>query len=204
LQTLQQIQLERERISRDLHDNLGAYVSAIASDIDNISGITVIEQSVFKNLKDNASEIMSNLRNTIWALKKETITVTGISDRFKSYIQKLQPSYPGKKMFVEEDITRNYSLSPAVALNIFRIMQEAIHNALKHSGGDTISIAIRSHDYLQVCIMDNGRGFQWNDERNKGNGLQNMQWRAEEAHLIFQVEKNQPTGTKVIIASYEI
>ncbi|MDP4260909.1 MAG: triple tyrosine motif-containing protein [Bacteroidota bacterium] len=204
LQTTQRIQLERERISRDLHDNLGAYVSAIASDIDHINPATMTGNSFFENLKENASEIMSNLRNTIWALNKENITVTGISDRFKNYIQKMQPAYPDKKMFVHEDITTNHSLSPAVALNIFRIMQEAVHNALKHSGGNNISINISSHEYLQVCIADNGRGFLIPGERNKGNGLQNMQSRSEEANLFFMIENNDPSGTKVIIASHDV
>jgi signal transduction histidine kinase len=203
LQTSQQIQLERERISRDLHDNLGAYASAISSDIDQITGSTAVEKRVFDNLKENASEIMNNLRNTIWALNKENITVTGISDRFKNYIQKIQPAYPDKKMFIQEHIDTNHSLSPVIALNIFRIMQEAVHNALKHSGADHIIIDISSHSFVQVYVADNGRGFLIPVEGYSGYGLQNMQSRATEANLIFSVGKNDPSGTKVTITTRE-
>lgn len=75
LESEHKLQLERERISRDLHDNLGAYASAIANNADKALKYPGDSTSIL-NLKENASEIMNNLRDTIWALNKNDISIT--------------------------------------------------------------------------------------------------------------------------------
>ena len=81
---------ERKRIAADLHDNMGAYATAIIANVDDIIVNKKHDtESAFTNLKINAIELMSNLRDTIWASYKEKIFLTGISDRFKNYIKKI-------------------------------------------------------------------------------------------------------------------
>ena len=191
---------ERERISRDLHDNLGAYASAIASDAESIQNTTVANKMFIDNLKANATEIMTNLRDTIWALNKDVINVTGISDRFKNYIRKIQTAYPAKKILINEDIKVDQPLSPAVALNLYRIIQEAVHNSLKHSEGDLINVDLHSNHNVQVSITDNGKGFSF-DDNSIGYGLQNMKARAKTGNLILSIEKNEPTGIRINIST---
>jgi len=198
LQMQQEIQHERERISRDLHDNLGAYASAIASDADAIESDTRHDKNILENLKINASEIMTNLRDTIWALHKEAITITGISDRLKNYIKKIQGAYPGKEITVSENIKEDKVLSPTFALNVYRIMQEALHNSLKHSSACNINIQINCNPDLNIQISDNGKGIDSNYDRN-GFGLQNMRARAKEVNLNLSIEKNEPSCTTVNI-----
>ena len=84
---------ERKRIAADLHDNIGAYATAISADVENIVGKGV-ENSAhqLKNLQQHSREIIYSLRDTIWVLNKENITITGISDRIKNYINKLKPT----------------------------------------------------------------------------------------------------------------
>ena len=200
LQMQQEIQHERERISRDLHDNLGAYASAIASDAESISIDSLPNKNILTNLKANASEIMTNLRDTIWALHKESISVTGISDRFKNYIKKIEASYPGKEIIVNENIDSEQMLLPTVALNIYRIMQEALHNALKHSNADTIIILIKANGNVNISIADNGKGFASADNE-LGYGIQNMLARAKEVNLNLLIETNVPSGTIINIST---
>src|SRR6185437_10447836 len=134
---------ERKRIAADLHDNIGAYASAISYGIDDMENRKLISDAAsLQSLKTNAAEIISSLRDTIWAFNKESITITGITDRLRTYIQKIQPLYPGIKISIEENINGNKKLSPVQALHIFRIVQEAIHNAFAHSGGDTVMVNV--------------------------------------------------------------
>jgi signal transduction histidine kinase len=193
---------ERRRIAADLHDNIGAYASAISADIDEIESRKLIPASSIINLKNNATEIISALRDTIWAFNKESITLTGISDRVKIFVQKIQPSYPSINIRIEENITREMDLSPVRALHIFRIIQEAMNNAVKHSKCDTLLIDISSdNESAKISIEDNGNGFDPVSMKNSGNGLMNMKNRATEASFNLTLSSTSPKGTKILLVS---
>jgi len=192
---------ERKRIAADLHDNIGAYASAISASVDEIESKKLVsDNSSIQNLKSNATEIITSLRDTIWAFNKESITLTGISDRIKIYIQKIQPSYPQIQISVEENISTEKKLSPVQALHVFRIIQEALNNALRHSNCNSVVINIISNnDFAKISIEDNGSGFDFETVQHAGNGLMNMKTRATEAGFILSIEKIIPNGTRVLI-----
>jgi len=194
---------ERKRIAADLHDNIGAYASAISAGIDEIESRKLItDPSLLNNLKNNATEIMTSLRDTIWAFNKESITLTNLSDRLKIFIQKMQPAYPQVSIDLEENIIHEKKLSPMQALHVFRIVQETLHNALQHSRCNKIFITINSNDELtDISIEDNGVGFDPEQVRNAGNGLLNMKSRAAEAGFDLAFEKIVPQGTKILLSS---
>ncbi|MEP7319485.1 MAG: ATP-binding protein [Panacibacter sp.] len=190
---------ERKRIAADLHDNIGAYATAIRDDVDKIN-VTGSESTTnhLNNLRQNSQEIINSLRDTIWVLNKDNITITGISDRFKNYINKLQPSYPGINISITEDLDNDVYINSRRALNIFRIMQEAVHNALKHSGAENIIITINSTDHVQIRIADDGKGMD-DLNSNTGNGLGNMQSRAAEAGMQIKIESQKNKGTTILL-----
>lgn len=184
---------ERRRIAADLHDNIGAYASAIRADVEMITqGSADKKEPALQNLQQHSQEIISSLRDTIWVLNKEHITITGISDRIKNYISKLQPSYNSILINLHENIEHDIRISSRQALNIFRIMQEAIHNALKHSNAKNIDISVESG---LMKVTDNGNGITLHD--NAGNGLINMRARAAESGLTIDIEPGETGGTVV-------
>lgn len=194
---------ERRRIAADLHDNIGAYASAISEGIDDIENKKLVaDPSSIHYLKSNATEIITSLRNTIWAFNKDSITLTGISDRIKIYIQKMQPSYPHIIISVEEKINYDKKLSPVQALNIFRIIQEALHNALQHSHCSKVLISIYSNNNsTEIEIADDGIGFDPLTVLHEGNGLTNMKSRAKEAGYGLAFYEASPKGTRVNLTS---
>jgi len=188
---------ERKRISADLHDNLGAYASAISSNVDDlVSDNGAVNDSAIVSIKNNVDDIINSLSETIWVLNKTEIYITSISDRFKTYVSKIRDAYPDISININENITNNTTLSPEAALNMLRIMQEAFHNAIKHSKGDCITVDIVSNNKIEVSIIDNGEGIM-NIINSPGNGLGNMQKRAKANGWNLKVKKLQPKGTAV-------
>ncbi|MBS1745237.1 MAG: hypothetical protein JST21_03590 [Bacteroidetes bacterium] len=181
MQLQQELQHERERISRDLHDNLGAYAAAIAANVASIQNKSEYSDiNILHQLKDNSQSIITQLHDTIWTLNKKEISLTSISDHFKIFLQKIQPNYPDIQILIQEEILNDQTLSPSNVLHLFRIMQECVSNALRHSGCSTINIKISSNETWSVVISDNGKGFS-KDKMINGNGLKNIKWRGEEA-----------------------
>ncbi len=192
---------ERKRIAADLHDNIGAYATAISANVDDLMmADRSVDKTILLTMKNNAGEIMSNLRDTIWILNKDYILLTSISDRFKTYTQKFSDSYPGIEIEIQEKIIDNLSLSPQIALNTIRIMQEAFHNAVKHSKATKITIEIISNGGLKILVKDNGKGINL-DEDFHGNGVPGMQQRAKRNGWQLLISTIEPTGTMVALIS---
>lgn len=193
---------ERKRIAADLHDNLGTYAASIVSNLDFITPEQKNTDSInaMQQLRNNSQAIVSQLNDTIWALKKDALTLTAISDRIKIFIQRIERSYPNIVITVAEKIETDSTLSPSHAFHLFRIMQEAINNALRHSKATEIILTIESNTNLwYVRVADNGTGI--NKTKPAGNGLQHMKERAAEAGWNIEWTANEPVGTIVVIAA---
>jgi signal transduction histidine kinase len=195
---------ERKRISADLHDNLGVYAASIASNIDHILANHKAPDNlfIFEELRNNSQEIVSQLNDTIWALKKDALSLTAISDRLKLFILRIESSYPNVKIDVVEKIDEDHLLPPSQAFHLFQIMKEGINNALKHSGCKQIFVTIESNAGSQwkVNIEDDGAGINYEGKNTGGgNGLENMRNRSKESGWKIQWQSNQPGGTSVMI-----
>ena len=202
LQVQQQIQQERERISRDLHDNLGAYVAAIVANVNRIrEPDPSIASRAINELENNSQSIVTQLHDTIWALNREAIALTAISDRFKVFLQKIRPTYPGIDFSVKESILIDSVLSPTNALHLFRIMQEAVNNAVRHSHCHNLIISIESNSNWTISILDDGTGMSKDKDLHAGNGSRNVQQRAKEAGWDIQWIDEKPNGTRLEIKS---
>jgi signal transduction histidine kinase len=172
---------ERVRIAADLHDNLGAYAASMVSNL-NYLQIDESNENVrdaVNELKNNSGAMIAELNDTIWVLKKENLSLTAISDRLKVFITRLNKSYPGVNIDVKEKLSRDHHLSSSQAFHLYRIMQEAVNNALRHSAGNLITVVITGDDdSWNVSITDNGKGMS--NSLKENNGLANMRARANE------------------------
>ena len=188
---------ERKRIAADLHDNLGAYAAAISSNVRSVKKENVFNQDLTLRLEENAQDMVNELSNTIWVLKKETQQLTEISDRLKVWLQKLIYNYPGVNYDFDEQIEEDIVLSPSHALQLYHILQECINNALRHSHCTQLTIYFNSHkDGWQIKVADNGTGFKVND-LVKGNGIINIEERAMACG--WKVNWKQENGTVVTL-----
>jgi signal transduction histidine kinase len=194
---------ERKRIASDLHDNLGAYAASMASNLGYLQLPDADDKvmTAFTELKANSNAIISQLNDTIWALKKDALLLTAISDRLKIFIHQLQRSYPQVQMEVVEDIAIDYQLPASQAFHLYRMLQEAINNALKHSKGSSILVEIKATATgWEASVADNGIGMPLDTHSVLGGyGVPGMQQRSREAGWQVAWHTMPEAGTKVVI-----
>lgn len=205
LQMEQEVQKEKQRLSRDLHDNLGAQISWLSNNISQVETaqqqLQPVEQKM-NRLKEGAGELMQTLRETIWILNKDRISAIDFFDKLVSHAVKYTEAYPSIQLHTEETITDNIMLNSSQALQLFRICQEAVTNACKHAEASRLSITASNEKGFTICISDNGKGFDLNNNELTGHyGLQNMKQRAEESLLQLSIESSPGKGASIIVSA---
>jgi signal transduction histidine kinase len=203
LEMQQKIQREKERIARDLHDDIGTKMNMLAYNASLLGEIKSAEElkQVRERMKDTSDDMLQSLRETVWTLKQESITVEDVWTRFKNFIAKLQQTYSLIQFSIEEDNPTSKKINYNEALNLIRILQEAVNNAIKHSGCSTITCKRQNNGHFVIfTIADNGKGFDDTDSSlQEGNGLANMRQRSQEAGFMFSIDTAKNNGTGVII-----
>lgn len=197
------LQEQRLSISRDLHDNIGAQLSFIVSAIDTIKYyISDTNEPVTNKLTSIgtfAKETIQELRDTIWAMNKPTITIKDLKSRIANFMEKAKLSHQNIQILLktDADITDEHSFTGLQGLNIFRIIQEATNNAIKYSDGTEIKIHIsKTNGQIYFEISDNGNGFV-ELEVEPGNGILNMRKRAEELGSKLSLHSEIGKGTTI-------
>ncbi|OFY83887.1 MAG: hypothetical protein A3F72_07765 [Bacteroidetes bacterium RIFCSPLOWO2_12_FULL_35_15] len=200
LEAQQKIQIERERISRDLHDNVGGQLSYVLFSLEGDEEIsTEKRRERATTLASSIRSITRNLRETIWALNQEKLTLKNLSDKLKLYARNMF-AYTDTKIKFEEHIDDDNELNPAFALNLFRICQEVINNVFKHAKASELTVTIERKEKIKICITDNGIGFDKNDLPEDNHfGLSNLHSRAKEINATIDIESSINNGSKITL-----
>ncbi|MGB5007823.1 MAG: ATP-binding protein [Ferruginibacter sp.] len=198
------IQLERERISRDLHDSIGAYANAVLYNTELLQKETGTSEknALMNDLKFASKDIITSLRETVWALKKDNYSAEECWLRIKNFMQALARYYPGIHFKVEGEAAVEKHLHHTKALNVVRIVQEAVTNAIKHAATGSITVSSNQHTgKWQLTVEDDGSGFDYEAIilTESGNGLLNMQQRAIDSGLDLTVTSIPGKGTGISI-----
>ncbi len=196
LTILQNLEKERGRIARDLHDNLGAELTMITSKLDMKSfkspnDLDKHELEEIGLISRNANHL---LRETIWSIHQDEISLRELHTKAKAYAERVlgDQSVAITVTVSDQDVV----ISPANALHLFRIIQEAVNNAFKYANCSELSIKI-SQDKIE--ISDNGKGFDLPNVQ-KGYGLQNMQQRVDEMNATLKFSSAFGEGTRIEIS----
>ncbi len=204
IETQNRLQEQRLRISRDLHDNIGAQLTFIISSLDNLKYGFELPQKLNDKLNSIGSFTSSTiyeLRDTIWAMNKSEISMEDLQTRISNFIDKAHLASEGITFnFIKnEGIDDSLKFSSVVGMNIYRIIQEAVNNAIKYAEANKIEVLVEQRaDGLKIEITDNGKGFDVADVE-MGNGLNNMEKRAKEIGANFKLTSNKGKGTSITI-----
>ena len=188
---------ERDRISADMHDELGSGVTAIRL-MSEIVKSKMKETSLpeIDKISNSANDLLGKMDTIIWTMKSSNDTVESLIAYVRAY---------AKEYFDNTNITCTVHVQrlPSVQIsgekrrNIFLGIKEALHNIVKHAQATEVRIDVEASDHvLTIGISDNGVGLDPDKIRKFGNGLNNMKRRMESIEGSWEIIGGQ--GTKVV------
>lgn len=198
---LMALQAVRNKISRDIHDDVGATLSSIS--ILSEVAKNKIEQgqqdqsySLLTRISSNSRETVEKMSDIIWSIKPNNDNIGQIIQRLKNFALETCTAGGIRLQFMADDRTGKLALSMEQTKNVYLICKEGVNNAIKHARCDQITVSFLTHSSeLEISILDNGRGFDPQASR-QGNGLLNMRQRAMEIKgtLVVQTAGGQDAG----------
>ncbi|QHI36841.1 Oxygen sensor histidine kinase NreB [Kordia antarctica] len=203
IETQNKLQEQRLRISRDLHDNIGAQLSFIISSIDNLKYASKETSTEFKDKLAYISEFtlatIDQLRDTIWAMNKDEISITDLQSRVLAFIEKAKVAKQNIKFEFDNGVTSPILFSAIEGMHLFRVVQESINNSLKYAEATLIKVHFNEVDnQLILSVKDNGIGFE-KETVQLGNGLYNMQKRMDEINANIDIQSELQKGTTITV-----
>ena len=189
------IQEQRLEISRELHDSVGSQLTFIISILDNMKNAPVKLENTFEKKIDNlsgyANNSISELRDTIWALNTDNLTISELENRILNFVKDASESIETIDINFNNTTLTNFQLTSKQGINLFRVVQEGVNNAIKHSKASQIDIMLNENEnQLSMKIQDDGNGFDYEEKRKKSYGLTNLQNRTKELNGDFDLISN--------------
>ncbi len=204
IETQNRLQEQRLRISRDLHDNIGSQLTFIISSIDNLKyGFKDMGEKLSDKLIGISSfttQTIYELRDTIWAMNKNTITFEDLQSRIINFIDnaKLASEQTNFTVTIDTSVSLENTFTSVQGMNIYRIIQEAVNNAIKYAKASRVEVVILEEKGFHFKIKDDGIGFA-EDQVELGNGINNMKKRARDLKGTFAISSSEKKGTTVTV-----
>ena len=193
-------EVERRRMARELHDDIGQRLAQLAM---NISGITDTDpaappvQTRRAALERQVSEIANDVQALSHRLHSSRIELLGITDAMRHFCTEFAEQHKVTVEFSCEDVPAE--IPSEVPLCLFRVLQEGLHNAMKHSGVRLFEVQLRGGDgQLHLLVRDTGTGFDVAGARTRrGLGLLSMEERIRLVNGELAIESRPGRGTSI-------
>ncbi|PZR27438.1 MAG: sensor histidine kinase [Citrobacter freundii] len=170
---------ERKRIASDLHDELGPLLSAVKLQINNLESQDPDDKILIDKSSQHIDTIIRRMREISNNLMPNTLLRKGLVKAIDEFIQSNIDTYKlSIKLIVDEEM----QLGLDKEINVYRIVQEIVHNTVKHAKATVLAIRIsKQNNMFVLSTTDNGTGFDFfaRSREHTGLGLRNLQSRAE-------------------------
>ena len=193
-------EIERERISKDLHDSLGGLLSTIKLQFDSVKAKMESVKSLteYKSANKMLDTAVQEVRSISQNLQPGSLVKLGLiaalKDLFNRFDDDVYPDIDFQHYKVPKKI------DTMVSLSIYRIIQELLHNTMKHANANEILIQINKEgDELVIQYEDDGKGFDVDRLKRKGMGLDNIRSRVNYLKGEISFDTREGEGTSVLI-----
>lgn len=204
---------ERHRIARDLHDGLAQLLTAAKFGAEN--SLSMMKKGTPVDCSKTLETLVSMMQKSVKEVSRistdlwpSLLADVGLLAAISHFCREFETIYSGFRLQKDIHISETDVPEP-VKINLYRILQEAVNNATKHSKADVISLSLKkTNNRIEVVIKDNGQGFDLRqalsgERSRRGLGLSSMRERAELSGGSFTIETTKGAGT-VIRASWPV
>jgi signal transduction histidine kinase len=191
---------ERSRMAKDLHDGLGGLLSGVKLQLGAMKGNLILSEEhgrIFNNALGKLDESISEMRRVAHNMLPEALMKLGLQQALQDYCEGLSASQPftinGQFHGLEN------RMEPGTEVVVYRIVQELLNNAVKHSGATTILAQVmRQQNNLTITVEDNGKGFN-KEAVLQGAGLKNIRSRVDYLKGQLDIQSAPGKGTSIHI-----
>ncbi len=188
---------ERQRLAQDLHDSLGQQISAVKFYISAAADTTEDRRNKDILMKSNDAliKVQAEMRNICFNLMPKTLEEFGLLKAIEQLCK--QPTYTGRVRFMIDCPEDFPTLSQHVEIDIFRVIQEFINNALQHGKAQKIWMKFQyNKSHVRIVLKDNGQGFEPDGLASPGRGLYNVQSRIKSHRGEVRIKSSPGNGTE--------
>ena len=194
---------ERNRIARELHDNLEQELAGITMQldlaVDCFQQAPKVARQALETARNMSRHSMVDARRSVWDLRCHLLEEGDLESAMRQIVQ---PSSDRDQVRVEVKVTGSpVRLAPTVEMNLLRIGQEAVANAIKHGHAKNVTAVLQyEREKVRLSVTDDGRGFRTQETAPSGHfGLLDMRERAHSMGCALEVESAPECGTKVAV-----
>jgi signal transduction histidine kinase/ligand-binding sensor domain-containing protein len=198
---LLEVQHIRDQIARDLHDDIGSTLGAIniyTKAAQNNLELKNPERvnSILEEIGQHSREMSNHMGDIIWSVNPINDELTHLTKRIEQYSTLLLEKANIDFHFEVDNQINEWNLSMEKRKNIYLIIKEALHNAVKYSNCTSISLSFKKqNNRLEIIVMDNGDGFSLDSiDPINGNGLASMEYRCKEMKAVFIIDSAPGAG----------
>jgi PAS domain S-box-containing protein len=193
---IQSQEQERVRIARELHDDINQRLAVLAMELEQLQGNPSGWSSHLQQLRSEVVEISSDLHSLSHDLHSSKLEYLGAVAGMKSWCEEFSDRRHVEVRFHSEVPS---VLPPEIGMCLFRVLQEALHNAVKHSGAKHFEVSlVEDAEEVHLLIRDSGKGFEIESaNRSKGLGLTSMQERVRLVGGTLEIESRPMQGTLI-------
>ncbi|WP_246484008.1 sensor histidine kinase [Heyndrickxia vini] len=192
---------ERQRLARDLHDSVSQQLFALgmisSAALRTVSKNPIQTEELLKQVADISAKAQGEMRALLLHLRPIDLKGDTLIDGLNKLVKELKER---TQLDIECRLENIEYLSKAIEEHVFRIVQEALSNILRHSQATKVRITLeRIKENLHLYISDNGKGFKVERSLMTSYGLQTMRERCEELGGVFQIRSMEEEGTYINI-----
>jgi PAS domain S-box-containing protein len=189
---------ERKRIAQELHDSLASNLAAVKFDLETKKSLSGHGTLPLDNSISLLQGAIGDIRRIMTDLRPSTLDTFGLVETIKSHCSEFHNVYTSIQIENRVEV-REEDIADPLKIVIYRILQEAMSNAARHSSADRLRISLRREDdAIALCVEDNGAGFDVQAARSKGRmGLIGMEERTHLNGGEFTVDSSPGKGTVI-------
>jgi len=196
---------ERDRIGREMHDDIGSALTTILYLSDDLKAKNKdADSNIAEKISSTASGIVDNMNEIIWSMNRQYDTLDDLIAYTRQHAVEFLRNHSLNYHFDVPESIPDIPISGEQRRNIFLVIKESLNNIVKHSCATEVDISFCFKEGIQVCIHDNGKGVETLSQRRFGNGLKNMQQRMESIGGSFSIENNSGTTVQLFCPLNEI